>query len=180
MRYLEVRRHSICVAPSEHLSQMGISLARQVGEAMGPFQLVISSTLPRAIETAIAMGFAVDERIPQLNATSLALNAEVPWESAFAALALAMARGDATARFGMGQAGLWRSFAMRMRDGQRALIIGHGGVIEAGAVVCLPMADHAAWGAALGYCEGVCLAFDGDMFVSGEVLRVAEASQRAG
>ena len=59
MKYLELRRHSKRVIPGDHLSQAGVNLARRVGEAMGPFGLVITSTLPRAFQTAIAMGFAV-------------------------------------------------------------------------------------------------------------------------
>jgi hypothetical protein len=51
--------------------------------------------------------------------------------------------------------------------------ISHGGLIEAGAVGCLPEAEHAAWGGPCGYCEGVRLFFDGEQFVRGEVLRVA-------
>jgi broad specificity phosphatase PhoE len=42
--------------PGAHLSQDGIELARLVGETSGPFSLVVTSPIPRAIETAIAMG----------------------------------------------------------------------------------------------------------------------------
>ena len=56
MRYLEHRRHSMRVQPGQHLNQAGVALARRVGETMGPFALVVTSTLPRAYETAIAMG----------------------------------------------------------------------------------------------------------------------------
>ena len=46
--------------PGQHLSQDGVSLAQHVGQDLNPFDLVVASELPRAIETAIAMGFAVD------------------------------------------------------------------------------------------------------------------------
>lgn len=62
MRVLEVRRHTMRSKPGKHLSQAGVSLARHVGETMGSFDRVVTSTLARAFETAIAMGFAVDER----------------------------------------------------------------------------------------------------------------------
>ena len=42
------------------LSQEGVNLARTLGGAMGPFAQVVASVVPRARETAIAMGFAVD------------------------------------------------------------------------------------------------------------------------
>ncbi len=62
MKTIEIRQHSIRAKPSDHLNQQGVTLARLVGENLGPFDRVITSTLPRAFETAIAMGFAVDEQ----------------------------------------------------------------------------------------------------------------------
>ena len=55
MKTLEVRRHTMRRKPGAHLSQDGIALARLVGGTAGPFSLVVTSTIPRAIETAIAM-----------------------------------------------------------------------------------------------------------------------------
>ena len=68
MRWLEVRRHSLtrkgtARGHGSHLSAEGVALARKVGESMGPFAYVVTSVSPRAIETAIAMGFAVDDTI---------------------------------------------------------------------------------------------------------------------
>jgi len=67
MKILEIRRHSIRSKPGDHLSQQGVALARKIGEGMGPFAFVTTSTLPRAFETAIAMGFAVDEQNKLMN-----------------------------------------------------------------------------------------------------------------
>lgn len=44
-------------------------------------------------------------------------------------------------------------------------------IIEAGAVGCLPKADHASWGPECDYCEGVRLAFDCEKFLDAEILR---------
>jgi hypothetical protein len=68
MWWLEVRRHSLtrkgtARGHGSHLSAEGVALARKVGESMGPFAYVVTSVSPRAIETAIAMGFAVDDTI---------------------------------------------------------------------------------------------------------------------
>jgi hypothetical protein len=68
MRWLEVRRHShtkkdAAQSRGSHLSAEGVSLARLVGESLGPFALVVTSESPRAIETAVAMGFAVDDTV---------------------------------------------------------------------------------------------------------------------
>ena len=68
MRWLEVRRHSLtrkgtARGHGSHLSAEGVALARKVGESMGPFAYVVTSVSLRAIETATAMGFAVDDTI---------------------------------------------------------------------------------------------------------------------
>ncbi len=57
-------------------------------------------------------------------------------------------------------------------EGGSVLVVCHGGIIELGAVACLPNADHVGWGAHASYCEGVRLAFDGTTFLDVEVLRV--------
>jgi hypothetical protein len=35
-----------------------------VGQSIGPFAYVVVSDIPRTLETALAMGFAVDECMP--------------------------------------------------------------------------------------------------------------------
>ncbi len=174
MRYLEVRRHTIRVKPGDHLSQAGVTLARQVGDRMGSFALVVTSGIPRAFETAIAMGFAVDAQLPGLAQIGAAVEQEVAWDAGCAAFARAVALGRATADYAARQADLWRNIISQIPNGFSALAISHGGIIEAGAVACLPAADHASWGGACGYCEGVRLAFDGEKWVGVEVLRVKQ------
>ena len=66
MAVIEHRRHSWREPPGQHLTQKGVELARRVGETMGRFDLVVTSDLPRAFETAIAMGYAVDREEPLL------------------------------------------------------------------------------------------------------------------
>jgi hypothetical protein len=66
MRWLEVRRHSITKksgarGPRSQLFQEGVDLARLVGRSLGSFAFVVTSASPRAIETALAMGYAVDD-----------------------------------------------------------------------------------------------------------------------
>ena len=173
MRILEVRRHSMRRKPGEHLSQDGIELARLVGEASGPFGLVVTSTVPRAIETAIAMGFEVHETLPALGEAMEALHRKVGWPNPFPRVARAVKDLTEGAEFARGQSDLWRRVVERIEDGQRALIITHGGFVEFGAVASAPSADHSAWGVAIGYCEGVRLTFE-DGFTSCEILRVPE------
>src|SRR4029453_18854799 len=68
MRWLEVRRHSLTKKGAargrgSHLSAEGVALARLVGASLGPFASVVTSASPRAIETAVSMGFAVDDTV---------------------------------------------------------------------------------------------------------------------
>lgn len=172
MRYIEVRRHSIRIKPGDRLSQAGVDLARRVGESMGPFQRVITSTLPRAYETAIAMGFAVDEQLEGLCEMSSDVEAEVAWDAGFVAFAEAIRLNGATAAFARKQAEFWRSVAEALPDGGAALLVTHGGFIEAGAVASLPQTDHRAWGRACAWCEGVRLDYEGGQFVEAHILRV--------
>ena len=64
--------------PSEHLSREGVDLARRVGATLGSYDLVVTSDLPRAIETAIVMGYAVDRYFTMLFSMMLA-DTEVDW-----------------------------------------------------------------------------------------------------
>ena len=66
MRTLEVRRHTMRRKPGQRLSQDGIELARLVRDQSGHFDPVVSRVVPRAIETAIAMGYEVREIDPML------------------------------------------------------------------------------------------------------------------
>ena len=103
MQHIEVRRHTMRVRPGQHLSQEGVDLARRVGGELGPFNRVITSTIPRAFETAIAMGFAVDEQLEQLGMMGDDVDAEVDWKAGFAEFARVIHRRGATARFARAQ-----------------------------------------------------------------------------
>ncbi len=83
MKTLEIRRHSIRSPLGEHLNQTGVTLARLVGQNMGPFDRVVTSILPRAFETAIAMGFAVDEQNELMSTYGGAVSNEAPWPQPF-------------------------------------------------------------------------------------------------
>jgi broad specificity phosphatase PhoE len=172
MRYLEVRRHSMRNKPGQHLSEAGIVLARNIGRSIGPFSLVIVSAKPRAFETATAMGFAVQEQVEELSELGEDVDAEIRYDAGFVEFARVVRQGGATARFADAQARLWRAIAGRLPEEGQALIITHGGIIEAGAIACLPEVDFRGWDPPCSYCEGVRLAFDGARFVAGEVLRL--------
>src|SRR5215207_5530383 len=122
MRYLEVRRHTMRTRPGKHLSQAGVTLAREVGGQIGPFDRVVTSGLPRAFETAIAMGFAVDERIEELGSMPDAVDREVEWSGGFPAFGAAVARGTATARYAQALAKVFGGIVAAVPDGGAALV----------------------------------------------------------
>ncbi len=172
MRILEVRRHTIRSSSSPHLSQDGVDLARRVGQGLGKFDRVVTSTLPRAFETAIAMGYAVDEQIEQLSTMGDEVDAEIQWNAGFAAWAHVVKRGGAAARFAHEQAELWRSIVRALPENGCALIISHGGIVEAGTIGCLPPTARTTYGPACSHCEGARLTFESDTVVNVEILRV--------
>jgi broad specificity phosphatase PhoE len=180
MPVLEVRRHSMRPKPGVHLSQEGVTLARRVGEGIGPFDRVLTSTLPRAFETAIALGFAVTDEVEWLLSAGQAVERELPWPQSFAAYAAAFGDGWAVAAFAQEQAEHWREVVRELPEDGAALLVSHGGVMEMGAVGCLladnMTVDFVQWGGPIDYCEGVRLRFAGERCTGGEVLRISTGS----
>src|SRR5687767_3009071 len=173
MKTIEIRRHSIRQKPGDHLSQQGVTLARLIGQNLGPFDRVVTSTLPRAFETAIAMGFAVDEQSELMNTYGNAVEREAPWPLSLAGYAEVVKAGGAAAKYANQLAAIYAKLANFLADGRAALVINHGGVLELGAVACLPDADYIAWGSHFDYCEGIRLFWEDGKFVDGEILRVS-------
>lgn len=184
MSILEVRRHSFRKEGSggSQLSQRGVDHARAVGATMGPFARVVTSVVPRARETALAMGFAVDYEIVTLSADP-AVYAEAEalrwWEAdrPFGALAGLVLGGGAFGLYAHSLAALWRDVLTPLPPDASALFVGHSGEVEAALIACFPRADHSAWGGAFGPCEGARLAFAGDpaCFQALELLRLIQA-----
>lgn len=172
MKYLEVRRHSKRNNSQPHLSQEGVSMARRVGNSMGHFDRVVTSTLPRTFDTAIAMGYAVDYELEELMPANGLVSTEVDLDDSFADVARAVNLGKHAANYAKDMAKLWRELITLAGDEGSVLVITHGGVIELGVIACLPNADPVPWGRAASYCEGARLRFDNDVFVDVEILRV--------
>ena len=186
MRTLEVRRHSFTKkgdvrGSGSHLSAEGVRAARAVGATIGPFGYVVASVVPRTLETAIAMGTAVDVCIDQgggpLWEASLE---EVPfhaqWESdePFVMYAEAIARGGAMRDLAQLQVENWTDALDHVADGEAALVVTHGGLIDSGLVRVLPDADHATWGPPISQLEGARLSFDGATFALEEWRRLGD------
>jgi broad specificity phosphatase PhoE len=174
MKILEIRRHSLRTQPVDRLNQAGVALARSVGQQMGPFERVITSHYSRAFETALAMGFAVNEQVDILSTYGeYDVEKEVPWPQTFAVYAQAMkANGDA-AKYARKLADFYANIMNEIDEGKAALTVHHGGVVEIGVVACLPHENFESWGGHIDYCEGAKLFWKEGQFVDGEILRVS-------
>lgn len=176
MRFLELRRHSIRVPETDRLSPQGLALARRVGACMGPFARVISSPSSWTRQTAIAMGFAVDEQyapVPLLDSEWERLGQLMPPGTPLPARSEAMQRNALAKRFADALRAQWGDYAAAVPEDTRFLVLTHGGYIDNSAVACLPSARHELWGDNFRHCEGIRLAFDAGRFASGKVIRVA-------
>jgi broad specificity phosphatase PhoE len=173
MKTIEIRRHSIRNKPGQHLSQQGVTLARLVGQNLGPFDRVVTSTLPRAFETAIAMGFAVDEENELMSSYGLYVESEIRWPATPREYAKAVRKNGAAARYAYQLLDVYQRLVDYLAEGRSALVINHGGVVELSAVAALPNADHESWGPYFECCEGIRLFWNNGKFVDAEILRVS-------
>jgi broad specificity phosphatase PhoE len=159
--------------PGKHLTRDGVRLAHDVGANLGDFDLVVTSDVPRAIETAIAMGYASDRQVEDLGSL-FGADDEVDWACGCAAIAEALPGSKPLSRAARKYAELLREVAASLPDDGRALIVSHGGVIELGVVGLLPSHDFSSWNSWCGYCEGVRLTFEGDACTAAHLLRLPD------
>ena len=138
MRTIEIRRHSFTKkgearGRGSHLSPEGVLAARALGTSLGRFDLVLASTSPRTLETAIAIGHAVDELIEMpspVETGEIEFHAWRDWPDPFTTL---RDLGRATAvvdGYLASQAERLLDATAQLGDGGRALVVGHGGWIE--------------------------------------------------
>jgi len=176
---IEIRRHTARHHDDwGHLTNAGVALARQAGSSMGPFDLVVASPLPRAAETAIAMGFGIDREIQELAVVGEAAMAEIDWPMGFAEFARRMIPGSGVATRGAELRDLLATLAADLPHDGAALALSHGAVIEMAAVASCPAADFAAWGGPCGHCEGVRLDYLDAVCVAADPIRVPGATGR--
>ena len=179
-RLLEIRRHSRARQGGERgvgsaLSPQGVSLARRVGEGLRPFDMVVTSDIPRATETALAMGFAIDEIDDTLAPHDPSFWAEAEQLArdrrlAFAVWAEISGHRGAVWRHGERQRDRWLEIASRLPEAGSALIVSHGGTIECGVVASVGAEVWREW-EELSPCDGVQLTVEQATFVSVAIIR---------
>jgi broad specificity phosphatase PhoE len=185
MRWLEVRRHSLTKkgparGRGSHLSARGVALARAVGEHLGPFAYVVTSPAPRAIETAIAMGFAVDDTLdlPSGYVPGQASHHDQwNWPRPHLTYARLIHSSQDVAAATQAHRAHWARAAQAVPQGAAALVISHGGTIEPALVACLPSADHRSWRPPFSHCDGARLGFDNGQFVTVQFHRAPALPQ---
>lgn len=178
MKEIELRRHSVRDKPETDLSPAGLELAREVGREAGPFQLCVTSPVPRALQTAQAMGAPSPEVDRTWGEIPAEVVEEIGWPSPFLRVAEAVRRGGASARMAdrLLQAALVA--LARVDEGERLLVVTHGGFPELVSVRALPRSDPRTWGGVLRCMEGVRIRVEGVTPTHVSVLRVPDARTR--
>lgn len=177
MRWLEIRRHSLTKkgdsrGRGSHLSPRGVALARRIGA--GPFAYVLTSASPRAIETAIAMGHAVDDTIEMPSGYvpgEVAHHEQWSWPQPYVRYAELLGHAGGLASVVHTLRSHWTRAVEAEPDGSSALVISHGGSIEPTLVSCLPEADHGLWGSPFSHGDGVRLEYADGAFANAQWRR---------
>jgi len=179
MKWLEVRRHTFTKkgparGRGSHLSADGVALARLIGETTGPFAYVLTSSVPRKLETALAMGFSVDDAIDMPGGYIPRVvdhHDQWDWDLPYVSYAAKLAEDADLAEAAQQTKEIWTQALEMVPEGGQALIVSHGGSIELGLVACLPEADHRSWGAPFAHGDGVRLSFADSVFTAAEFVR---------
>lgn len=173
MKTLEVRRHSLTKkGPARErgslLSVEGVRAARSVGEALPDFGYVLTGPDRRHTETAIAMGYAVDETVEWPSgyvAGVVEHHDQWRWSQPFVRYAELLRMSPALRDVAQTHLGHWRRAVDQVGDREAALVVSSGGSIEPVLVAALSAGDLAGWGSALHQLDGATLTFDGSTCV---------------
>ncbi len=184
MKYVEIFRHSKR-GEGKGLSEEGRELAQRARILLSPqYDLCVSSPKERARETLEAFGFdryEVDEAFTAVN----------PWEPFDDAISkLAKERGIIPLAIcweipealnylrlqGETLLGAVKRIARKLPEEGRALVVSHGGVIEAAALHGCARYVLDEIGGEIGFCEGVTFKLDGDNLSGIDVKRLPKDS----
>ena len=168
MRTLDIRRHSFTKkgdarGRGSHLSHEGVVAARELGGSLDNYDLVVASTSPRTLETAVAMGFAVDDLIEMpspVETGEVEFHAWREWEDPFTTL-LALGRESAAVDgYLEEQATRVVSTLARLGDAGSALVVGHGGWIESVVARLVGPSEASSLGGSFWHLDGMSLRID--------------------
>ncbi|MEM7018182.1 MAG: phosphoglycerate mutase family protein [Pseudomonadota bacterium] len=141
----------------------GVETARRIGEMIGPIDYVCTSTVPRTIETAIAMGYAVDEAIEfscGYIAGEFEHHAQWDWPQPYLEFKQRLATPNSQlAKTAAIDVDTWKRVVKSVPAGGKALIVSHGGSIEPVLVYCSADSEAESWERPFSHCDGVELEF---------------------
>ena len=163
MRKVQIRRHSFTKkgearGRGSHLSREGVLAAHQLGASLGSFDAVVASTSPRTMETAIAMGYAVDDLIEMpspVETGEIAFHAWRDWDDPFTTLRT-MATASATIDAYLNdQVARLVAAVDHLADDGSALVVGHGGWIESVIARLVDVPTSAPLGGSFWHLDGI-------------------------
>ena len=179
-RTIEIRRHAERHKPGDNLNARGVARARNASARDRLYALVVTSPVPRAIQTAVAMGHSVDETNWFLASMGERVSQALIFDAGFAAIQHAIITDRAAALYAELQALELRHELSRVEPGEAVLVVSHGGIAEAGIIGLLDGIDVAAFGPSLDYCEGARLELVGDRCRHVQLLRFDGDEEREG
>lgn len=179
MKTLEVRRHSFTKkGPSREcgslLSAEGVRTARVTGETLPDFGYVLAGPDRRHTETAIAMGYAVDEVVDWPSGYVEGVvdhHDQWRWGEPFVRYRELLQTSSALRDMAGAHLGHWRRALDQIRDGDAVLVVSSGGSIEPVLVAALASGEVTGWGSALHHLDGATLTFDRGTCVDVEIRR---------
>jgi len=184
MRYVEVFRHSKR-GDGKGLSEEGRALARRARALLAPhYDLCMSSPKERAQETMRAYGFEryevdeaftavnpwepFDEPVSKLAKERRIISLAACWEIPEALQYLRM-QGETFL-------GAVKRIARKLPEEGRALVVSHGGILEAAALHGTLHYDLKEIGGEIGFCEGVVFNLDGGNLAGVTVKRMKDVA----
>jgi broad specificity phosphatase PhoE len=170
MKYLEHRRHTERTRPLDHINQNGIDLAKRVAPEVKPPKYTLTSTVPRAVETALVLGYEVNRTDDLLFNYAPEIMGEIG-DRSFKAIAKAIKSGKYTASYAEDQIGLLKEALNEVKDGENVLTISHGSMVEIGLVAMFPDLSHEEWGDQFTYLEGYRVEYENGEFKNPQILR---------
>ena len=172
MRTLVHLRHGERAPGGTDLTELGARRAAEVGRRMARFDRVVTSPKPRAVETAEAMGYAVDAELPLLGSLPGPIERWIDrsMPRSFDAFVRFVAKVEEARTEAEALAARLAQEVDLLPESGRLLAVSHTGVVELNAVGALGPAA-AAWGPTAGYLEGIMLAREAGAWRSGAPVR---------
>ena len=170
MKYLEHRRHTERTRPLDHINQNGIDLAKKVAPVVRTPSFTLTSSVPRAVETALVLGHEVNRMDDLLFHYKPEVMGEIG-DPSFKAIADAIKTGKYTASYSEDQLSLFREALDEVKEGQTVLVVSHGIMVEIGLVAMFPEMNPSEWGKPFTYLEGYRVSYENGEFKAPEILR---------